>query len=424
MKDTTPSDVPQLTTPDVNTDETDAGADALAEQTETLTIMGTADKFSIAGKGAIGGRIDWTEEQERQQADKNSVIYSECQSFEELNLSETLLKGVYAMGFKKPSNIQAKAFPIILKENKDLLAQSQSGTGKTAAFSLGMLAKIDLTQQHPQALCVSPARELAKQTFDVCSEIGRFTDIGLHLAVSGQKRDRNLVIKEQIVIGTPGSVIDLLKSKKINGDHIKMLVFDEADQMLDVSSMQADSIRIRKQLNPNHQTLMFSATFTPRVLEFASKVCPEAVQITIEVKKQALDAISQFVIECPNQYSKYNVVTDIYDSVQIGQLIIFVNKKQTAQELCDKLTQAGHSVCSLFGGNAQDKYSMEAATRDRELDDFKSGRKKVLVTTNVLSRGIDIDQVNMVINYDLPIRFSEQGKPLGVDTEVYLHRIG
>eukprot|EP01134_Creolimax_fragrantissima_P007232 CFRG7232T1 len=398
-------------------------SDALVEKTEMMTIQGTSNKIRVGGKGVTAGKIDWAEEQARQLADKTSVIYSECRSFEELELPDNLLKGVYAMGFKQPSKIQGKAFPIILKEHKDLLAQSQSGTGKTAAFSLGMLAKVDETKKYPQALCLSPARELAKQTYDVCCSIGKYTETKVFLAVAGQRFDRSHRFEEQIMIGTPGTILGYMKNRNLDPKQVTMLVFDEADQMLDHGNMQDDSIRIRKQLAREHQTLLFSATFSERVMRFATKVCPEAVKITIRQEELALDGISQYAIKCPDGDSRYSVLQDIYGGISIGQVIIFVETKSTADKLHRRMTADGHSVTVLYGGNQQAKVRMEASDRDRVLDDFKTGRSKVLITTNVLARGIDIDQVNMVINYDLPIRY-ENNQRMGVDYETYLHRIG
>eukprot|EP00123_Amoebidium_parasiticum_P019592 comp27371_c0_seq1/m.47152 comp27371_c0_seq1/g.47152 ORF comp27371_c0_seq1/g.47152 comp27371_c0_seq1/m.47152 type:complete len:512 (-) comp27371_c0_seq1:388-1923(-) len=377
-----------------------------------------AGEHHISLKDKNVGQIDWDAEVEVQRQDPNSPIYSKCQNFEELGLEPNLLKGVYAMGFNRPSKIQETTLPMIVqKPPRDLLAQSQSGTGKTAAFSLGMLSRVETDKKYPQVICLSPTRELARQTHDVCSKMGQYMDIKILIGVQGERFDRNHKITEQIIIGTPGTIMTWLKFRFFDPRKVVMLVFDEADQMLDVG-MRHDSLRIKQALG-QHQTLLFSATYADDVRQFAEQVLRGANMVTLKKKELTLDGIKQFWVDCKNSDQRYEVLLDIYSSIAVGQAIIFCDRVETAHNLAKRMTAEGHQVGVLFGGNRAGLH-MESSERDKIMDNFRDGKVRVLISTDVLARGIDISQVNVVINYDIPIKY-ETRKP---DTETYLHRIG
>jgi ATP-dependent RNA helicase DDX19/DBP5 len=346
------------------------------------------------------------------QSDPTSPLYS-VRSFEELNLKPELLKGVFAMNFSKPSKIQEAALPVILNDPpQNLIAQAQSGTGKTAAFTLGMLSRIDSTRKVPQALCICPTRELARQLFDVIGKLGKFTDIVPFLAVRDVASVRG-ILPNQIVVGTPGKITDLIKKRSIDLRNIKVFVLDEADEMLEQQGLGDQTLRIQKQLPRGCQILLFSATYAEKVAEFAKKVVPRPfVSITLERKQLSLEKIAQFYIDCGSEERKFDILSELYCYLSVGQSIIFVHRRETARNLAKRMNEDGHTVSLLEG-------SMDPQLRDQIIDEFRQGRTKVLIATNVIARGIDILQVSMVINYDLPL--DRMNKP---DFSTYLHRIG
>ncbi|KAK8853404.1 hypothetical protein IAR55_004110 [Kwoniella newhampshirensis] len=350
------------------------------------------------------------------QADPNSPLYS-VQTFEQLNLHDDLMKGIYAVGFKKPSKIQEVALPLLLSNPpRNLIGQSQSGTGKTAAFSLDMLSRVDPALMTPQAICLAPSRELARQIQEVIDKIGQFTDIKTFLAVPGSW-SRNVRIDKHILIGTPGTLVDMLSRGKSIFDpkQIRVFVLDEADEMIAMQGLGDQTTRIKRMLPPNVQNVLFSATFNDNVREFAERFAPEANQLFLKLENVTVDAIKQLYMKCNGEDGKYDALAALYDCMSIGQSIVFCKRKDTADRIARRLTEDGHEVASLHG----DKQSRD---RDDILDGFRNGKTKVLITTNVVARGIDIQQVNMVVNYDVP----DQG-PAGdfqPDIETYIHRIG
>lgn len=316
------------------------------------------------------------------------------------------------MKFNKPSKIQEKALPLLLNKTfNNFIGQSQSGTGKTAAFSLSMLSRIDLEVQRPQALCLSPARELARQTMDVIQTMGKYTGITTSLAVP-ESVEKGAPVTAQLVVGTPGTVLDLIRRKQLDVSSIKICVLDEADNMLDQQGMGAQCSRVKKMLPRDIQMVLFSATFPDEVYEYAEKFSPNANEIRLKQEELNVDGIKQLYMDCDNDADKVRVITNLYEVLTIGSSIIFVREKKTANELYKKLNSEGHKVSILHG-------DLQADERDRLMDDFREGRSKVLITTNVLARGIDIPSVTMVINYDLPVLRNGRADP-----STYLHRIG
>lgn len=345
------------------------------------------------------------------QADPNSPLFS-VKSFEELGLKEELLKGLYAMKFNKPSKIQEKALPLLLKNPAtNMIGQSQSGTGKTAAFSLTMLSRVDELQQNVQAICLAPARELARQTLEVIQTMGRFTKIKSRLVVPGTYSS-DTVFNEQILVGTPGTLLDLIRKRKVSTTNVKVFVLDEADNMLDAQGLGDQCVRVKKVLPKTAQLVLFSATFPTEVREYAEKFVPNANSLELKQEELNVDGIKQLYMDCDSEQHKFEVLCELYGLLTIGSSIIFVRTKATADKLYNLMKSEGHTVSVLHGGLDNDE-------RDRLIDDFREGRSKVLVTTNVLARGIDIASVSMVVNYDLPV--DQNGKP---DPSTYLHRIG
>ncbi|WRT70033.1 uncharacterized protein IL334_007026 [Kwoniella shivajii] len=350
------------------------------------------------------------------QADPDSALYS-AKTFEALNLHEDLMKGIYSVGFKKPSKIQEKALPLLLSNPpQNLIGQSQSGTGKTAAFTLNMLSRVDPGLLTPQAICLAPSRELARQIQEVVDKIGQFTQITTHLAVP-KSWARGKRIDKHILIGTPGTLVDMLSMGKRIFDpaQIRVFVLDEADEMIALQGLGDQTVRIKKMLPAGVQNVLFSATFTEEVQHFAQSFAPEANQLFLKKGEVTVDAIKQLYLECDGEESKYDALSALYDCMSIGQSIVFCKTKATADGIADRLTKEGHQVASLHG----DKMSNE---RDDILDGFRNAKTKVLITTNVVARGIDIQQVNMVVNYDVPeLNRDQDYRP---DIETYIHRIG
>ncbi|EDO15648.1 hypothetical protein Kpol_473p7 [Vanderwaltozyma polyspora DSM 70294] len=345
------------------------------------------------------------------QADPNSPLYS-VKSFEELGLVPELLKGLYAMKFQKPSKIQERALPLLLSNPpRNMIAQSQSGTGKTAAFSLTMLTRVDPTKDVTQAICLAPSRELARQTLEVIQEMGKFTKITSQLIVP-DSYERNKPVTANIVVATPGTVLDLMRRKLLIVNHVKIYVLDEADNMLDKQGLGDQCIRVKKFLPKTAQLVLFSATFDDAVREYAKKVVPNANTLELQRNEVNVAAIKQLYMDCNNEDHKYEVLCELYGLLTIGSSIIFVSTKKTANLLYAKLKQEGHQVSILHG-------DLQSTERDRLIDDFREGRSKVLITTNVLARGIDIPTVSMVVNYDLPTSLNGQADPA-----TYIHRIG
>ncbi|KAF7336820.1 hypothetical protein MVEN_02117900 [Mycena venus] len=380
-----------------------------------------------------------------QQGDPNSPLYS-AKTFEELGLHQDLLRGIYDMGFSKPSKIQERALPLLLANPPtNMIGQSQSGTGKTAAFVLTMLSRIDFTKNTTQALCLAPSRELARQIMSVVVAMGKFTAVQTEYAIKDNLARDSGPITAHIIVGTPGTMTDLMRKRIINVADIKVFVLDEADNMLDQDGLGDQTLRVKKyehqpylfwfkMLTPSFQSmlprdhpvqiLLFSATFPDHVRSFASKFAPGSNKIELQKEELSVSGIRQFYMDCRNEEHKYDILVRLYALLTIGQSIIFCQYKHTADRISARMTAEGHKVASLHGAK-------DPAERDAIIDNFRDGREKVLITTNVISRGIDILQVNMVVNYDLPLMYErntgsggEGGHFDKPDIETYIHRIG
>lgn len=337
----------------------------------------------------------------------------EVTSFDDMDLNKDLLRGVYAIGFEKPSKIQSRAI-IPLAEGHDIIGQSQSGTGKTGAFSIGTLQRIDVSNPVTQALILAPTRELADQIHKVIYTLAsNITGITIELAIGGVRgrhfsrwsKSNSDVVPSHVVIGTPGRVLDNLKRKRLDVRDLKTLVLDEADEML--SRGFIDQVYdIFQFLGKETQVALFSATMPNEVLEITNKIMRNPVSILVKQDELTLDGIKQFYIGVERRNHKMECLFDLFELISITQAIIYVNTKRMAEDLYSNLNREGFSV-GLISGN------MEQSERNAVMNDFRGGKIRVLISTDMLARGIDIQQVSLVLNYDLPR-----------ERETYIHRIG
>nr|XP_004238462.1 DEAD-box ATP-dependent RNA helicase 38 [Solanum lycopersicum] len=359
------------------------------------------------------------------------TMYKSAKRFEDLNLSPELLKGLYVqMQFERPSKIQEISLPMILTPPyKNLIAQAHNGSGKTTCFVLGMLSRIDPKLAAPQALCICPTRELAIQNMEVLLKMGKFTGITSELGIPADSANYIPISKRppvtaQVVIGTPGTINKWVTGRKLGMSCMKILVFDEADHMLAESGFQDDSIRIMKAIvkaSANCQVLLFSATFGENVKAFVTKIVQDLFvqdynQMFVKKEELSLDSVKQYKVQCPDELSKIMVIKDriLELGQKVGQTIIFVRTRNSASMLHKSLVDYGYEVTTIQGALRQED-------RDKIIKEFKDGLTQILISTDLLARGFDQSQVNLVVNYDLPVRHESPTEP---DHEVYLHRIG
>ncbi|CAL9684691.1 unnamed protein product [Knipowitschia caucasica] len=377
------------------------------------------DKINLAEQSLLNKMIRTSLVKNRNQVevlqrDPNSPLFS-VKTFEELRLKPELLQGIYNMGFNRPSRIQESALPMMLaKPPQNLIAQSQSGTGKTAAFALAMLSHVNPANKWPQSLCLAPTFELALQIGQVIEQMAKFyPDVNLAYAVRGNRVNRGVVLEEHIVIGTPGTMLDwCTKYRVIDPKKISVFVLDEADVMIATQGHQDQSIRIHRLLPVECQMLLFSATFEDSVWKFAERVVPDPNIIRLRREEETLDTIKQFYTICTEKEEKFIALCNLYVALTIAQAIVFCQTRKMAMWLASKLNEQGHQVALLSG-------ELTVEQRAAVIKRFRDANEKVLVTTNVCSRGIDVEQVSVVVNFDLPVDLDGNA-----DNETYLHRIG
>ena len=328
-------------------------------------------------------------------------------SFDQLGIKENLLRGVYAYGFEKPSIIQHKAVPILMT-GKDVIAQAQSGTGKTGAFSIGSLNNVDEDLKETQIIILSPTRELADQTFKVITELSSYTKITSCKVIGGTRVHdciADLRKVPQVIVGTPGRIIDMLLKKHIFTQHIQTLVIDEADEMLS-QGFQEIIHNIFNFIPKTTQVGLFSATFPEELIDLSEKFMDTPEKILVNKESLTLEGISQYHINVKHHNWKYDVLTDIYNTINIAQCIIYINSKNRLQEIYQQLNKDDFPVGMIHG-------NLMTHEREQIMNQFRQGEIRILLSTDLLSRGIDIQQLSLVINYDLPIQ-----------KETYIHRIG
>jgi len=324
-----------------------------------------------------------------------------------MNLKSELLRGVYAYGFERPSAIQQRAILPVIKGH-DVIAQAQSGTGKTATFSISVLQKIDTNVKACQALILAPTRELAQQIQKVVVAIGDFMNIECHACIGGTSvREDMKALQDgpQVVVGTPGRVHDMIQRRFLKTDSMKMFVLDEADEML--SRGFTEQIYDIFQLLPQStQVVLLSATMPQDVLEVTTKFMRDPVRILVKKDELTLEGIKQFYIAVEKEEWKLDTLCDLYETVTITQAVIFCNTRRKVDWLTEKLHSREFTVSAMHG-------EMDQKAREVLMKEFRSGSSRVLITTDLLARGIDVQQVSLVINYDLP-----------TNRENYIHRIG
>ncbi|KAM9217103.1 ATP-dependent RNA helicase DDX25 [Leptosomus discolor] len=319
------------------------------------------------------------------------------------------------MGFNRPSKIQETALPIMLAyPPQNLIAQSQSGTGKTAAFALAMLSRVNAAEKYPQCLCLAPTYELALQIGAVIQSIGRFcADVRVTYAVRGNRAPQGAALTEQIVIGTPGTMLDwCFKRKVVDVKKVAMFVLDEADIMIDTQGLSYQSVRLQRALPKSCQMLLFSATFQETVWAFAMRIVANPVVIKLREEELALANIRQYFLACGSLEEKYRALCSIYSGLPVGQAMVFCQTRQMVDWLAVKMSQDGHPVAILTA-------QLTVAQRADVIRRFRKGTEKLLLATNVCARGIDVQQVTVVVNFSLPT--DQKNEP---DFETYLHRIG
>jgi translation initiation factor 4A len=324
-------------------------------------------------------------------------------------ISPDLLRGIYAYGFEKPSNIQQKSILSIIQK-RDVIAQAQSGTGKTGAFTVAALQGVNVEKKTTQILILAPTRELAKQIYDVISSIGSMmSGLVLRLLVGGTSTtdDASELRKNvpHIIVGCPGRVFDMIRRNHIQGSSVQMLILDEADEMLS-AGFNEQIYNIFQYMSTDIQVALFSATMPPELYSLTEKFMRNPVNIQVKADQLTLEGIQQHYVALDDDVQKYLTLKDLFKSISVSQCIIFCNSTKRVADLHEAMLFDGFPVCCIHSG-------MDKADRDKAYTEFKVGHHRVLISSNVTARGIDIQQVSTVINFDMP-----------QDVHIYLHRIG
>ncbi len=335
-------------------------------------------------------------------------VYS---SFDDMPLPVELLRGIYAFGFEKPSKIQEKAIvPIV--EGHDVLAQAQSGTGKTGTFVIGSLSKIDPALAKPQILVMVPTRELAQQIAKVASSIGSYMGekgIKVHCATGGPPVHEDIRALDRgvhFLVGTPGRIYDLLNRKAFATANVRVLVLDEADQMLEDRFREQVHCILSMGFPQSTQVALLSATMIPEVVEVARTLLRNPTQILLPAEEVTLEGIKQYYVQLDREEHKLDAVCDLYEHLNISQALIYCSTRQKVEWLSEQMVKRGFDLKFIHG-------DMDLHERKTQMDAFRSGDCRVLISTDLLARGIDVQQVSLVINYELPAQ-----------RENYIHRIG
>jgi translation initiation factor 4A len=327
--------------------------------------------------------------------------------WDSLGLKTNLLRGIYSVGFESPSQIQAQSIPVILT-GKDVIAQAQSGTGKTGAFCISTLQKCT-NDPTLQAIILSPTRELSSQIHSVFESLALHTGISAQLLIGGVSIDKDIKKMQQhtsqVLIGCPGRVLDFLNRKVVSYSNIHLIVLDEADEILS-QGFQTQLYNIFQYLTDQVQVVMFSATIKEELHEISNKIMRDPIKILVKSEMLTLEGIAQFYISFQNDQDKIEALKDLYNFISMSQSIIYCNSVKRVVDLYHVMKSSGFPVCCIHS-------DMDKQDRQSAYQEFKSGKYRVLISSNVTARGIDIQQVSTVINFDLP---------KCVDT--YLHRIG
>ena len=331
------------------------------------------------------------------------------ENWDDFNLDDSLLRGIYSHGFENPSQIQKTAIlPII--EKRDVIAQAPSGTGKTGAFTIGTLQRLDVSSRTTQALIMAPTHELVRQISKVVSTMSsQMSGVVVKTLVGGTSvmEDASDLRSNvpHVIIGSVGRVCDMIRRKHIRTKDIKLFVLDEADEMLSGGFLE-NIYQVFHAMSTDIQVAIFSATMPNEMLELTNRFMRNPVRITMEAEKLNLEGIQQYYIALPNDASKFETLKDLFGQLSLNQTIVYVNSVNRVIDLYQAMRKENHSVCCIHS-------SMTSDERRKSLDEFRSGSYRVMISSNVTSRGIDIQQVSVVINFDIPRCVHN-----------YLHRIG
>lgn len=340
---------------------------------------------------------------------ENDNVNSTINSWEDLSINPLLLRGIYAYGFESPSSIQKKSILPIL-QRKDVIAQAQSGTGKTACFAISSIELVDTSLPNTQAIIMSPTRELSSQIKSVVDALAiNITNFKSQLLVGGTHTENDISILKQdsphIIIGCPGRIYDVLRRKHINLDLVKLLILDEADEMLS-SGFKEQVYNIFDLLPKNIQKALFSASMPHTINDLTNRFVTNPVKIIVKSEQLTLEGIKQYFVNLENDAMKYETLKDLFSTFSVAQCIIYCNSVTRVSDLYEAMNNDGYPVCLIHS-------NLDKATRQTNYDDFRRGKFRVLISSNVTARGIDIQQVSTVINFDIP-----------KCVHAYLHRIG
>jgi len=333
----------------------------------------------------------------------------EIQEWDELELNSKILRGIFAYGYEKPSPIQQKAIKPLMA-GKDIIAQAQSGTGKTATFTIGALANVNVNENSTQVLVLSPTRELTIQTAHVFSSIGGMMDgLKVHALFGGSKIEEGSSFSSKntphVICGCPGRVYDMMRRDRIRSKDIKLIILDEADEMLS-SGFKEQVYNIFQYLSSTIQVALFSATLPESITPIIQKIMRNPVKIVVKKEMLTLEGIKQYYIAVDDDRQKYATLKDLFSYLSVSQCIIYCNSVRRVSDLYEAMKEDEFPVCCIHS-------NMEKAARDAAFNDFRNGNSRVMISSNVTARGIDIQQVSIVINFDLP-----------KCVHTYLHRIG
>jgi translation initiation factor 4A len=336
-------------------------------------------------------------------------VIKEIDTWDDLEIPSDLLRGIYGYGFEKPSEIQRKSIAPILM-GRDVIAQAQSGMGKTGAFSIGTLGNIDISKQKVQAVLMAPTHELVKQTYNVLKALGSMLPgLRVKTLIGGTsiQEDSNEIREScpHVVIGCAGRIYDMFRRRYLSGRDIKMMVLDEADEMLS-QGFQQKIHQIFQFMPQDLQVVLFSATLPPEILELTKAFMRNPVRITMEAEKLNLECITQYYIALRHDGDKYDTLKDLFSVISVNQTIIYCNSIHRVTDLYKAMTDEGFSVCYIHS-------SMDKVERDKAFQSFRMGGFRVLISSDITARGIDVQQVSTVINFDIT-RCPHK----------YLHRIG
>nr|AET50633.1 hypothetical protein [Eimeria tenella] len=344
------------------------------------------------------------QEQQQEAADFEDEVVS---SFDSLPLNEKLLRGIYSYGFEKPSAIQMRGIKPII-DGHDTIGQAQSGTGKTATFVIAALQKIDYDKPACQVLILAPTRELAQQIQKVALALGDYLNVLCHACVGGtsvREDAQRLHGGVHVVVGTPGRVNDMLEKRHLRCEQMQLFVLDEADEMLS-RGFKAQILAVFQHLPQDVQVALFSATVPADILELTTQFMRKPKRILVKKDELTLEGIAQYFIDVQREENKFDTLVDLYETLTITQAIIYCNTRRKVLQLVEMMTGHDFTVSAMHG-------DMEQQQRETVLREFRSGSTRVLITTDLLARGIDVQQVSLVINYDIP-----------TSKENYIHRIG